>query len=1495
MVASQQYTVLILDDVIQERNTYRQYLLADQDYAYTVLEEESAAEGLAVCRSQSIDSILLDDRLVDADGLQFLSQLKQQTGNNLPPVVIVSDRADTTMLVRAIKSGAEDYLVKQELTPDTLRTTVRAAIENAKLRCQLQQSEAQVRLKQHYQMERERLVCGITQQICKSLELDVILQTTVTEIRQFLQSDRVFIYQFNPDFSGVIVTESVGSGWSSILNQQITDTYFVETAGEAYVQGRVQVVPDIYTAGLTDCHIQLLERFQIRANLVVPILQGDVLWGLLVANQCMVPRQWELEDVELLKHLANHVGIAVHQADLYEQLRRELLAHQQAENTLTQRETQFGTLVANIPGVVYRCLHSAEWQGMYLSDGIEAIVGYPAQDFSASGTRTFASIIAPADRERVDAIVEAALQEKVPFELEYRLVHADGTHRWVYEKGLGIFDQQGDLLYLDGVILDITRAKWAEGTLRDRERRFSTLAEASPTAIFQFTAASHCVYVNRRWCEMTGYPAEAALGMGWVETLHPDDRDRVVQAWLQWCQTAKPNVPFQIEARCVCPDNRVIWYFSQALPDIDEDGTLVGYVGTLTDITDRKLAEEALRQNQATIQHQLAEIESIYQTAPVGLAILDADLRYVRINQQLADINGVSVETHLGHTLREIIPNLADEAEPLLLQILETGEPMLDREISGETPAQPGVVRTWLESCFPVRQLDGMIVGINVVIQEITDQKQAQQTLEKQVARRTAKLQEVNQQLQSALKKLQATQEEWQALFDHALDAILIADDEGRYIDANPAACRLLGLSRNQLLGTQFSDYTKADSNVMSVWQSLLEQGQMFGEIQLNSSDGVIREAEFAAVANFIPHRHLSIMRDISDRKRAEEALRTSEAQYRCIIDTATEGIWKLDTDGKTTFVNPQMANMLGYSMQDMLGQLFFDFMDEEQKAIAAEFWQRRQTGVKEQHDFKFRHRNGSQVWAIVSGNPMFDENGQVIGALGMLTDITERKQAEQKIHEQAALLNITADAMIVRDLNNQILFWNAGAERLFGWTAEDAMGKNSAHLWRETSPKYGKVLKQVLDQGYWQGELKKITKKQEEITVQSRWTLMKDEAGAPKAILIVDTNITEQKRLEAQFLRAQRLESIGTLASGIAHDLNNILTPILAISQLLPRKLQNLSDRDRDMLKLMEDNSKRGSDLVKQILSFARGAEGNPTVVQVEHLLHDVGQIVQRTFPKSIKLRREITKPLWPVSADATQMHQVLMNLCVNARDAMPDGGTLTLSAENLWMDESYANLHPDAHSGAYLFITVSDIGCGIPPHLLDRIFDPFFTTKEPGKGTGLGLSTVLGIIKNHGGFVIVSSVMGEGTRFQVYLPALTDVALVRSEDEEALDGNQELVLIVDDELPICNTVQALLERHNYKTLVAQDGIEAIALYAQHKENINLVLMDMRMPSMDGMTAIRALHRMNPELRIIATSGLASNQQAPENYENDIQAFLQKPYLVKQLLDTIRDVLQRV
>jgi len=1754
MTVRDRHTILIIDQAKQACETYRKSLRGDQDCAYTILEEQSAAGALALCQSRSVDGILLNYRLPDGDGLQFLSMLKQQAGSTYPPIVIVAEQRDETIAVKAIKSGAEDYLVKQNLTPEALRFTMRTAIENARLRHQLQQSEnrfhasvenmldcygiysairnrsgkivdfrveyvnaaacntnqltkeqqigkrlcqilpghresglfeeycqlvetgiplvkeslvysdqfgqhhlvkafdiratklddgfvatwrdvteqVQVRLTQQQQLERERLVNQITQQIQQSLDLDMILQTTVTEVRRFLRSDRAFIYRFNSDFSGDIVVEAVGNGWNPILNQSVVDTYFVETKGEAYRQGRIQVVPDIYTAGLTDCHIKLLEQFQIRANVVVPILQGEFLWGLMTVSQCTDSRSWASEDVELLQHLAAHVGIAIQQSELYEQLRQKLVAHEQAETALSQSEAQFSTLVANIPGVVYRSLPGSGWPMIYISDGIEAITGYAAQDFAVHGTRTFASIIAPEDQEQVEDTVERAIQAKLSFELEYRLVHADGSYRWVYEKGQGIFDDSGTLLYLDGIIFDITDRKRIEAVLQAKERQFETLSEASPAAIFRFDAANNCVYMNRRWCEMTGSAAEAGLGLGWVETMHPDDRDSAAEKWLQWCQAAEPNVPFQNEARCLRPDGSIIWFFCQALPEIDEQGTLVGYVGALVDITDRKQAEDALRQSQETIQHQFMQIESIYQTAPIGLAILDPDLRFVRINQLLAKNNGISVEEHLGRTIDEVVPNLADKVEPLCRHLLETGEPILDMEISGETPAQPGVCRTWLESWFPLKQPDGTVVGINVVVQEITDRKRAQQQLEDQVVERTATLQQVVQELQSTLDALETSENmvrqqfsEIESIYATAPIGLCFIDRDLKFVRINQRMAEINGVSISKHIGRtlreilpdlsqkleplyqqviqtgkpihnfEISGMTPASPDTERDWLASFyplkdTDGQVLGvnvvtqeitdrkqaearlryqaQIINQTHDSVIStdldgyitswnkgaerlfgytesEALGKSVAILYPddlqsvlteqvvsplrqkgdhdvevsaqtksgervhvHLSLSLLRDfdqtpigmigysmnITDRKQAENALRASEAQYRRIVETATEGIWQVDAEGNTTFVNQQMATMLGYNVSEMIGKPLFNFMDAEGRNIALHYWQQRQQGIHEQHDFKFRHRNGSDVWAIVSSSTIFDENGQMIGALGMLTNITERKQAEQKIREQAALLNITADAIIVRDLNHQILFWNAGAEHLFGWTAAEAIGQASTLLWRDASSHYVDVLKTVIEQGYWQGELQKITKENQEITVQSRWTLMRNDTGEPTSILTVDTDITEQKQLQAQFLRAQRLESIGTLASGIAHDLNNILTPILAVSQLLPHKLRDLSERDQNLLKIVADNSKRGSDLVKQILSFARGAEGQRVVVQVEHLLQEVSKIIQRTFPKSIELQNDIvTTPLWLVSADATQLHQVLMNLCVNARDAMPTGGILTLSAQNIQIDETYANLHPDAHPGTYLKITVADTGCGIPAEQLDRIFDPFFTTKETGKGTGLGLSTVLGIIKNHDGFVRVSSVLGEGTQFQVYLPTVSGMTVAQTEDENLPTGNQEVILIVDDEQPICDTIQALLEQHNYKTLIAHDGIEAIATYAQHRDSIDVVLMDTRMPLLDGLTAIRALQRMNSHLKIIAASGLDLNKQLNANDGNGSIAFLQKPYSMKELLNMISAVLR--
>ncbi len=516
---------------------------------------------------------------------------------------------------------------------------------------------------------------------------------------------------------------------------------------------------------------------------------------------------------------------------------------------------------------------------------------------------------------------------------------------------------------------------------------------------------------------------------------------------------------------------------------------------------------------------------------------------------------------------------------------------------------------------------------------------------------------------------------------------------------------------------------------------------------------------------------------------------------------------------------------------------------------------------------------------------------------LGTIVDISDRKAGKQKIREQAALLNVATDAIIMCDLENRIQFWNNGAECLYGWQAAETIGLNKAHLFHlDRSPEAAVALNTVHKQGAWQGELHKLTKAGKEVVVESRWTLIHDEAGQPKSILCVDTDVTGKQLLERQFLRAQRLESLGTLASGIAHDLNNVLTPILGAAQLLPHTLLSLDERSQRLLAMLVESSRRGSSLVKQILTFARGMDGERTTIQVRHILSEIISIARQTFPKSIVIltgsANEIslslaTEDLWMVSVDATQIHQVLMNLFVNARDAMPNGGSITASAQNLVLDAAAAKLH-NVDAGSYLKIAVTDTGIGIGKEQIDQIFDPFFTTKAT--GTGLGLSTVLGIIKSHGGAIHVYSEIEVGTCFNIYLPAAD-----RSEDNQPVetpalfDGNGQLVLVVDDEAAIREISKASLETYNYQVILASDGIEAIDLYNRDRDKIAIVMLDMMMPHLDTPSIIGVLKQMNPDVKIVLMSGLASNESIVAAYE--LQAFLTKPFTMTDMLHVLANL----
>lgn len=407
----------------------------------------------------------------------------------------------------------------------------------------------------------------------------------------------------------------------------------------------------------------------------------------------------------------------------------------------------------------------------------------------------------------------------------------------------------------------------------------------------------------------------------------------------------------------------------------------------------------------------------------------------------------------------------------------------------------------------------------------------------------------------------------------------------------------------------------------------------------------------------------------------------------------------------------------------------------------------------------------------------------------------------------------------------------------------------------------------------------------------------MRDNNGAPKAILSVDTDITERRSLEQQFLRTQRLENLGTLASGIAHDLNNVFTPIIAAAQLLPHTLPNLSPRSIRILDLLESSSKRGSNLIKQILSFARGLDGQRTTLQVGHLLLDIVNISRQTFPKNIQTEVDIPiNKLWTIKADPTQMQQVFMNLAVNSRDAMPEGGTLSICAENIEVDAHLAETLPSLGEGAFLRVTIADTGTGMTPDIIEQIFDPFFSTKPKDHGTGLGLSTAFSIVKNHDGLIQVSSEPNRGSRFQVYLPALDgdrpiEDELLRADHIHTLAGKGELILIVDDEVSIQEITKLSLEAFNYRTLIASDGVEAIATYAEHHHQIKAILLDCMMPLMNSATLIPALKRLNPDVKIVLMSGSDDDAQIAMTVE--VTDFLAKPFTAEALLKILHELLQ--
>ncbi|MBU6402796.1 MAG: response regulator, partial [Verrucomicrobia bacterium] len=551
------------------------------------------------------------------------------------------------------------------------------------------------------------------------------------------------------------------------------------------------------------------------------------------------------------------------------------------------------------------------------------------------------------------------------------------------------------------------------------------------------------------------------------------------------------------------------------------------------------------------------------------------------------------------------------------------------------------------------------------------------------------------------------------------------------------------------------------------------------------------------------------------------------------------------------------------------------------------------------------RRKDGVWRWFEATLRPFASPSGEQ-RAVVISRDVTERKRAEEALQRTEALyrraIAATGAVPYHRDYEaNVFTYFGDGIRELTGYSREEM----TPDLWESLIQEYqfhgplaglsyAEAVSKVrgAQAVQWQCDCRILTRDRRTRWIADASVEILGQNGQAIGSIGLLQDITERRRAEEQFFRAQRLESIGTLASGIAHDLNNVLAPILMSSHML--RTLGLNEESQKLVATVETAARRGADIVRQVLTFARGAEGERIPLQPAHVVKDVVKLLRETLPKNLTLNALVPRNLWTVTADPTQFHQLLLNLCLNARDAMPAGGTLEIVAQNADLDDQFAAMVPAAKAGPHCLLRVRDTGVGIAPDILDKIFDPFFTTKPPGHGTGLGLSTVSGIVKAHGGFITVDSEVGVGSTFSIYLPAspaaLTPVAA--PSPATLARGHGEVVLVVDDEADIREVTSRMLDRHGYHVLTAADGAEALSTFIQHRDEVQLVLTDLMMPNMDGPSLVRVLRKLEPDLKIIASSGgatdLTDSQGANPLLDLAVDAFLHKPFTAEQLLQTL-------
>jgi two-component system, cell cycle sensor histidine kinase and response regulator CckA len=897
-----------------------------------------------------------------------------------------------------------------------------------------------------------------------------------------------------------------------------------------------------------------------------------------------------------------------------------------------------------------------------------------------------------------------------------------------------------------------------------------------------------------------------------------------------------------------------------------------------------RMITRPLERAEAALRLSEERFSKAFNMSPFRMGIFrQRDSVILDVNDRWVKDLGFAREEVVGRSVFDMTEAVGEEEHPKLRKVHREGKPVRDVEVISRT--KTGEKRFSLYS-LEVIELSGETCFLWAT-NDITERKRSEE----------------------ALRESEAL---FRATFENATVGVFLTDTHGKLLKVNETFCNLLGYGREELEGKSIGDFAyRPDKDIGAdyVAQAIAGQGSsLHFEKRYLHRDGRLVWVYLSTALLFDssgrPQYFITHVQDITERKRSEEALRESEAKFRAIFENSGNGMAVVSLEGHPVECNRALVKILGYSEEQLRGMAFTDYTHVDDRELDWRLYGELIAGKLDKYeiDKRFIRSDGQTIWGSLIVSLVSDSAGRPKYGVGIVQDITERKKSENALRDseerfRQLVENIQEVFWITDVQKNQMLYISPGYQKVWGRSPESLF--ESPRSWLDAiHPEDQERVRQAALKQAWGGyveEYRIVRPNGSMRWIRDSAVPIPDTSGQIYRVVGIAEDITERRHIEEQLRQAQKMEAIGLLAGGVAHDFNNLLTAIIGYSQLAEFRLEE-GDPLRFFVEEIRQSGERAAALTRQLLAFSRRQVMQPRELDLNESVSILAKMLQRILGEDIRMQLKLGPSPLLIEADPGMIDQILMNLAVNARDAMPGGGTLMIeTAARIVTDEESLTI-PESTPGQYVCLTVHDTGCGIAPENIDRIFEPFFTTKELGKGTGLGLATVFGIVKQHQGAILVSSQVDYGTIFEILLPAIVSDghAAVAETSVVAPRGGSETVLLVEDELAVCKLMGILLRQYGYEVLEAHNGIEAVRVWEQNEGHVDLLLTDLVMPEgVNGRDLAAQLQARDPSLKVIFTSGYSADLADQSVSLHGGQILLQKPCPPVKILDAVRHCLE--